>query len=775
MTSRISRALRAVRPSLLAWVVLAPGLLSAAPLPPVEIDLDEPKPHIVIRRLDRTPLLEDFLEMRPPADLAGQLVRVEGLIQGRPEDGRPASQRTQIYLGYDATRLYVVFVAFDDEPEKLRANLSRRERITDDDTVEIMIDSFHDRRRAFAFLCNPLGVQWDALWTEGRGFDSSWNTVWHSRGQLTDRGYVVWMAIPFKSLRFKPDEEQTWGLIFVRDVPRNNETSFWPRVSSRIEGRLNQEATVGGLEGISPGRNMQVIPYATARRSRALDVAADRFETEELDLEAGADAKLVLEDRVALDLTVNPDFSQIESDQPQVTVNQRFEVFFPELRPFFLERADFFQTPFNLLFTRRIDEPRLGARLTGKLGAYAVAALLIDDETPGKEADPESPGRDAITYNGVVRVNRDISRRSTLGFIYTQRNFEERSNRVGGVDGRIVLDANWDTEFQLAYSSTRDRVDAAGGAKQTLTDPAWQWRVDRRGRKLNWHLHLTDIGRDFNTDLGFVNRTDLRNAHQNLVYNFRPEGPQLVRWGPSLFLDYAEDQAGTRLDVTARPQIEWEFRGLTSFGFFANLRRERLRPEDLSEPELAPAAGLDFPRSNVGLFFSNRAIRTVQGSFNLSAGKGVNFSPVEGQPPSEADELALRIDLTLRPLPQLRIDNRYLLSRLDDDRSGDRVFVNQLFRSTLNYQFDIRWSLRVILDYRTIRSDARLTTVDSGRNFNADLLLTYLINPWTAIYAGYNSNHATDEELLGTTVGADGDWVNDSQEIFLKASYLFRF
>ena len=734
-----------------------------------------PKPHIVVQRVERAPNLEDFLDMKPPPDLEDRMVRVEGLTQGHPEDGEPASQRTRIYLGYDDLNLYVVFVAFDDEPEKLRANLSRRERIFDDDTVEIMLDTFHDQRRAFAFLCNPRGVQWNALWTEGQGFDMAWNTVWQSRGQVTDQGYVVWMAIPFKSLRFDPGEEHTWGLIFVRDIPRNNETSFWPRVSSRIEGRLNQAATMSMRSELAPGRNMQVAPYATARRSRVLDTDADEFVTDGGDFDVGADAKLVFQDRVTLDLTLNPDFSQVESDQPQVTVNQRFEVFFPELRPFFLENADYFTTPFNLLFTRRIDEPRLGARVTGKLGPYAVGALLIDDETPGKEADPTSADRDEIAGNAVVRINRDISARSTIGFMYTQREFSERSNRVGAVDGRIVLNDNWDTEFQLVYSTTRDVVDETTGTTETLSDPAWQWRIDRDGRKIDWHLHFTSIGRDFNTDLGFVNRTDLRDVHQRLVYNFRPEGASLVRWGPSLFVDYSTDEEGTRLDLTARPQIEWEFRGQTSFGVFSNLRRERLRPEDLPEPGLAPSDGLDFNRSNVGIFLNSRASRTVQGNFNFSMGRGANFSPVVGENPSAGDEIALSVNFTLRPSRQLRIDGRYLLSRLDDDATGDRVFINQLFRTTVGYQFTVRLSLRLIFDLRSVRADQALTDLENRRNFNGDLLLTYLVNPWTVIYAGYNSNYAIDDVLLGTTAGADGDWVNDSSELFVKGSYLFRF
>jgi hypothetical protein len=734
---------------------------------------DEPRPRVTIQRLDRAPEIGEFLDMEPPEDLARQMLRIEGLTQRVPEDGEPASQKTHIYLGYDDQNLYVVFVAFDSEPHLIRANMSRRERVFTDDTVEIMLDTFNDERRAFAFLTNPFGIQWDAIWTEGQGFDSAWDQVWQSRGQLTDEGYVVWMAIPFKSLRFSPADQQSWGLIFVRDVPRNNETSFWPRVSSRIDGRLNQAATMDGLRDISPGRNMQIIPQATARRSRTLDAAEDQFTTENFDFDAGLDAKLVFRDRVTLDLTVNPDFSQVESDQPQVTVNQRFEVFFPERRPFFIEHADFFRTPFNLLFTRRIDEPRLGARMTGKVGRYALGALLIDDETPGAEAALDNPQHGDVAANGVVRINRDVSERSTVGVMYTGRTFGDRRNQVGAADGRIVLSQNWDTELQAAFSSTSGSSDG-NPTRATFSDPAWQFVVNRRGRKTNWHLHYLDIGDEFETDLGFVPRTGIRDAHQQLSYDFRPEGPRLVSFGPTVFTTYSTDQNGTRLDEGLRFQFDFEFRRQTDFGFFTYQGRERLPTADLPEPQLAPD-GLDFDASHYGFFFNTRFIESVQGNLSFTIGDGINLSPPAGENPIPGEEVTLGLDLTLRLGRQLRIDNRYLLTRLDDDATGARVFLNQIFRTTWNYQFTKRLTLRAIIDFRSTRADDELTTLETRRNVNGDLLLAYLVNPWTAIYAGYNSNHATDDALRGTSEGASGELVNDSRELFVKASYLYRF
>ena len=319
----------------------------------------EPRPSLHIPRIGGAPGIEDFAGMRPATPLARSMVRVEGFRQWRPRDGEPVSERTEAFLGYDQTHLYVVFVCFDSEPGKIRARLARREDTRSDESVDLYLDTFNDQLRAYAFSVNPLGVQRDASWVErdSNRYNTSFDTVWESGGTLTPEGYLAWMAIPFRSLRFSPGDEQEWGILLRRQIRRVNEHSFWPYVTSRIEGRLNQAATLRGISGVSPGRNLQLIPYGFFRSFRALDTTDEErplYVTDSGDADAGLDFKTVFRDSLVLDLTANPDFNQIESDEPQVTVNQRFEIFFPERRPFFLENASYFETPINLFFSRRI-------------------------------------------------------------------------------------------------------------------------------------------------------------------------------------------------------------------------------------------------------------------------------------------------------------------------------------------------------------------------------------------------------------------------------------
>ena len=277
------------------------------------------RPTVTIQRVSRAPTLEDFLDMEPSSDLVDELTKVSGFIQREPSDGEPSKELTDVYLGYDEENLYVIFVAFDREPDKVRARMGRRESIDrDDDLVWINMDTFNDERRGMVFQCNPYGIQRDSLFVSGVGEDASWDTLWYSRGERTDQGYVVWIALPFKSLRFSNEDQQTWGLLLERWIPRNNDWSFWPQASSRIEGFFNQTGYIE-MENISPGRNIQLIPYAASRSFRALDPelpGGPDFVEDFRDISVGLDAKFLIQDSLTLDATANPKTSRLTRKMP---------------------------------------------------------------------------------------------------------------------------------------------------------------------------------------------------------------------------------------------------------------------------------------------------------------------------------------------------------------------------------------------------------------------------------------------------------------------------
>jgi hypothetical protein len=772
-------------------MVLGLAMLGAAPCAAADISAE--RPVLVIPHLSSTPpALEDFLEMKPDAAWEGRLAKVSNFIQRLPSDGQPVSQRTEAYLGYDDHNLYCIFVAFDSEPKKIRAHLVTRDSVSGEDKVDLFLDTFHDQRRAFVFTTNAYGIEMDGLWTEGQvsQYDRSWDTVWRSRGKLTSKGFVVWMAIPFKSLRFPTTPEQEWGIVLIRWIPRNNESATWPRVTTRIEGRLNQGATLKGLKNISPGRNMQFIPYGFFRSFRALDTqdpVNPHFVTDRAEFDGGLDGKFVLKDSFALDVAVNPDFSQVESDQPQVTVNRRFEVFFPEKRPFFLENSGFFETPINLLFTRRIADPQFGVRLTGKQGPYAIGALVADDESPGKLVAPSDPLFGRRAHFGIFRVSRDIFRQSSVGVMFTDREFGQDSNRVGAVDMRLKLTPNWLANGQAVASSTRlqDGTSLAG--------PAYKLQVRRDGRQFYYDMEYNDFSPGFLTETGFLAegsvqkplgggrtiprpqlRTDIRSALQFVMYRFRPEGKHFISWGPNVLVNPIWDHRGQRLDMYHDYSMTWEFTGATNFELYYITDRELLRPQDFAD---LPTNRV-FSHHRNGLYFGTSFDPRITFSTDYSRGTLINIVPPSGQEPVLANLNRLNTGVTIRPLSHLQVENTYILERLTDRGQGENIFNNHIIRSKWAWQFDPKFSLRVIFQYNSILANPSLTSLETTKNFNADFLFTYLVNPWTALYVGYNGNDQNINLVptdTGTALVRSSDFRNDANQFFVKFSYLLRF
>jgi hypothetical protein len=752
--------------------------------------------------------------MKPTGDIAPQMAKVTGFVQRNPHDGEPVSEATEAYLGYDQKNLYVAFVCFDD-PQKVRGRMSRREDIADDDEVEVMLDTFHDRRRAYAFQTTPLGVQWDAIFSESSreevsgNWDTSWDTVWDSRGKITRHGFVVLISVPFKSLRFPEGEKQQWGIILYRGIVRKNEDSFWPHVSYKIQGRLVQEATLNGLEGISPGRSIELIPYGLMRGFRGLDTRGTPFfQSATAQGQPGMDAKFVIKDHFVLDLTANPDFSQVESEDPQITVNQRFEVYFPEKRPFFLENEDFFRTPIDLFFTRNIQDPSAGVRLTGKQGPWAVGLMATDDRAPGLAVANALPFYGERSYFTIARVSRDIFKESSVGLLYT--NWEcpatGEYNRLGGADTRLKLNPNWTLEGQAVVSSSELKGNFLSptytsnncetnlypfspgnvGNGNNYAGPADKLDLIRSGLHFSYEAIYNDISPGFVTEPGFVNRVDIRSLWQEADYRFRPRKGWIVDWGPSFVTRYVFDHSGTRLDTDYEPYLAVQGKGQTYFFFYPYQElRERLRPIDFA----ALTQNQDYHEHSSGVRAQTSVFQMVSVGAYYRWGDEGNYVPPLGVAPFLARWDTATAMLSVRPIKPLKIENSYLFDRLRTIVGNHGIYNDHIIRSKWNWQFTPQLSARVILQYNGLLANTPRTGVaaypytylPTQKEFNADFLITYLVHPGTAIYVGYNSDlQNLDHGLIPDPAGLAGlytanKFINDSRQFFVKVSYQFRF
>ena len=718
-------------------------------------------PSVAIPTVARPPVLEDYRDGTPPQ---GELV-IDQFLQRDPNDGEPASEQTTAYLSRDRRALYVAFRCRDRQPDAVRARLSQRDQIQQDDQVVVALDTFHDRQRAYLFVVNPLGVQADASLSEGRDDDYSFDALWESVGRRTPEGFVVLMTIPFKSLRTDP-HAATWGLALSRVLPRRSEQAFWPFITRRVEGTTQQFADMTWTDPPAGNSRLQLIPYGAATAARFLDL--DRAVTAQTqEARAGLDAKVILRDAVTLDIALNPDFSQVESDQPQVSINQRFELFYPEKRPFFLENASLFRLSAvpptrnltdMLFFSRRIQDPSLGIRLTGKLGPWAIGGLVARDRGPGIGATASSAHATAV----VGRVVRELGHQSTVGLFTTSRHTTLDGNDVLALDGRWKIGQNLVAVGQSMWSrttATQQPVDARG----TATNAALLYT----GRNVFATLFYSDRSPAFRNALGFVPRIDFRQIEHYGEYRWRPRRGPIVAIGPNSYLRLNWSFAGGLQEWIVRFPFQVDLKGRTSVFVRRVEQRERVAGVDLRE---------HFQSINV----TTEWLKWLAINENFEWGATPNYLPVPGRDPYVARSTSASLALTIRPAPRLRIEPSYLLSSLTQTGqpglAPGAVFTNHIARGRVQYQFTRVVSGRTIVDYSAVLPNEQRVRLARDKRLGVDGLLTIQTGPSTAFFVGYTEGfrnlRVTGDGRAVELIGRPTESVG--RQLFVKLSYLWR-
>lgn len=689
--------------------------------------------------------------------------RLEGFTQYDPVEGRPATQRTEVRVFRSDEALYFGIRAHDDEPEAIRAVLSQRDKHSgSNDYVRILLDTFDDQRRAYAFTVNPLGVQEDGLWIEGgsrRGFgdpiDTNPDFVWDSEGSVHDWGYSVELRIPFEGLRFRSAPRQDWGLQVVRRIYRNGFEASWAPVTADRANKLSQMGKLRSLQGLDPGVFLEFNPEVTARRV-GLEDASGQFGYQDPSGELGLNVTYGVTSNLRLDATYNPDFSQVEADAGQIAVNERFAQFFPEARPFFLEGTEIFHLPQQLVYTRTIAQPVTGAKLTGKIGATNVGYLGAIDRT----ADG---GRTLVT---LVRARQDMGGSSTVGLTLTDRTTSGSVyNRVAGADARLVLGGRYTLDVMGAGSRTGD-----GGARD-LSGSLLHATVRKSGRTFTWNGGLEAVDADFRAGSGFIRRVGDAKLSGEARYNFWGKPGALVeRVSPSLelegFWNHDDFWAGGRpKEGQVQARVWASLRGNSSayvslsrefFDFDAS-RYEGLRVGDPSGPTTAF-------RPDPSIFEGMLGVRTgirVGGSGSLrgDAGFGIKETPIfdraHGVPVEPAREISADAELTWVPTRSLSLEASVRHLRLDRTSDGSRYSTATIPRLRVQYQFTKSLYARVIGEYAAQESgqlrdpatglplsscDGDRCEIRTGRTSNTisgEALVAYEPSPGTVLYLGF--------------------------------------
>ena len=763
-----------------------PSVVAAAP------EKEQPVAMVDVPLIGQPLRLEDFPGMEPRAELRDKLGHVSGFIQNTPSDGQHATEATEVWLAHTKTTFYAVFLCFDSHPGLIRTHLARRENILNDDNVTVLLDPFQDRRRGVLFQVNPTGVQADAAWAETTGSDYSYDQVWDSEGRITSKGWMVLVAIPFRSLRFRLDSSQ-WGVVFERNFPRNSETDTWPRVAANVSGTLSQEGTMSlsNLEGVAGSHNVQLNPYGLGQNEHILQTANPfdpYFSSRKVEGTAGGEVKAIVKDSIVLDGTINPDFSDVESDQPQFTVNQRYAVYFPELRPFFLENASYFSTPIQLLYTRNIIRPDYGIRVTGKLDRTNFGLLAIDDREPGQTVPVGDPLYGGKAKFFVGRVSQDLGKGSNVGLMYTDEEFGGGWNRIGGADFTWRANNHWTLLGQGVESSTHasnvhSQAAVFPGAPGSGygAGPALYLEADRSGHAFNIQSSSRDYSTGFQSQVGFIQTSDYYNNQTHTTYQWYPKRGKVQNYGVEANNQIAYDHAGNRV---------YHY---TTVDAFVELPRNVVLAPIVGENSDTVGPQDGYPLMHNENFTENlggmiaRGQPWAQMNFNLQALRSgnVNYNPPAGAMPFLMNQETVQALVSVNPLKQLTDDNTYLLDRDHSVKDGQLVYESQTFRTKLNYQFTRAFSARVILEYDTTLANPVETSLARTKEVQTQALLTWLPHPGTVLYVGWNNDLQNYNHTLCAQQGGMCDptqpilprgagYLADGRQFFVKFSYLFR-
>ena len=756
---------RKLAPTLLLLSALTATTAAAAPFLGHEKQIQLSPP-----RLGQAPVVDG----RVDASEWSAAAQLEGFTHGRPIEGVRDSLGTTCFVGYDDKNLYVAFRC-RELPGMVQAPISNRDNIWSGDWVGVSIDSYHDRQHSYFIGANPQGVQADGVDQEGVDTDMSPDFQFMSEGRVTDEGFEVEFAIPFKSLRFPPADPVTFGFNAIRDQRRTGAHMYWAPITRNIAGYHRQLGDFTGMSGIRPGRNLEVNPYVTGASGASR--GPDGMTWEEPVNRQGFGLKYGVTSALTADVTVTPDFSQVEADAGVLDVNERFAIFFSEKRPFFLEGADIFSTPLNLVYTRRIVDPLYGVKLTGKVGKTAVGILNAADRSAAHGMrgipNPMNPYFERDAQFVVARARHDFSDRLSLGVLGTSRSHEDAFNRVAAVDGRWTFRGKWTLSGQTVRTWSADpdlsgviagldsatainvpgRVRALDGSRREGFAPRANIAYSSRG--FSWNTNFEDVTRDFQTDAGFVSRPgtfEVFHWFQGRKYGKKGGWYESIesRLGVQQLYDHGEQGVTGRMtDFSARPELVLHMAGSTAVA--AGFNRLSTWYDGVSfEPRWRQFAWAETGRW-----------RTLRPGFFVSRGSEVIYE--EAAPGTSINpEVWGDVRLSERFDGGVSVTGVRIRRSSNDSRFAEAIIP----RVRLSYQFSREISLRWTTEWVDRRLyDANDAQVERDRTLTEDLLVSYLLRPGTVVYLGYGARF---------TGGDTGPLSAENHSLFMKASYLWQ-
>jgi hypothetical protein len=734
----------------------------------------------------------------------GEAALLTGFSQFSPVDGVAATDSTEVLVWYSPNAIYFGVRAYEAHGG-VHATLADRDKIGADDQVQILLGTFNDARQATVFAVNPFGVQSDGALVEtgstsGNGFNSavvrresadlSPDFVFQSKGRLTDFGYQVEIRIPFKSLRFQPAREQSWGINITRLVQHSGAEDSWAPAKRARASFLAQSGRLIGLTDLHRGLVLEFNPSVTSKTTGAPTSTGWNYTGGGPEL--GGSLRWGITNNLNLNATANPDFSQVESDAGQFLFDPRDERFFQEKRPFFLDGSEQFSTPNNLIYSRRIVQPVAAVKLTGKGMGTDIGLLSAMDDR-----EVSATGEDHPIYN-LLRLQRDVAGSSRVGMVYTDRVEGDNYNRVAGADARLVFGGIYSAQLQLAGSRTR--VDG-----ETTSGSLWLARFNLNGRTIGLRTSFSGSHQDFRALSGFFPRPGL------VGLNF---DPRLTLYGPpgGLLENFTFDvnlngryryeqfvhgegilDRQLHLNVNSTLRGGWQLTSsvlFETFGYpfevYGGYRLELPRGDGGTDT-VAFVGGPRIPNRDYVLSVETPEFKHFSANAFILWGHDENFFEW-----SSGKIVQFNWGLDWRPTDKLRFNGTYQLQQVRRRSDGSLVNLQKIPRLKVEYQLSRPVFIRLVGEYTSerqdslhddTRTDAPILIFDPEvgdfvraaaflhRSFRGDVLLSYQPTPGTVLFAGYGNTlrdpiDPRDPLITGLRRAEDG--------FFLKLSYLFR-
>jgi hypothetical protein len=727
---------------------LAVPTLTAVLLASMPARAAEERPRIEPIRAATAPAIDGLLD---DALWQGAALPLTEWLTYNPLNGDRLEQKTEVLAAYDDRYLYFAFRCLDPDPGKVRSNISRRDNMFNDDWVGLSLDSVGNGQASYDMFVNPAGIQGDILTTPSAGENTAPDWVWESAGRRTDAGFDVEVRLPLTSIRFKSGTDVSMGVLFWRRVSRLGISASWPDVPAG-KSFIERHATMV-LHDLDRPLTLELGPSATYSWQQ-LQATPDSSAPADSDPDAGLSVKYGITSSATLEGTVNPDFSQVESDAYQVEVNQRFPVFYPEKRPFFMEGLGNFEMAGvggdaimrTAVHTRKIVDPFWGFKSTGTQGRVTFGMLAAGDDAPGELVGPQpNPFLGERKDFYIARGQYSLGKSSYLGAIATDTEFGYGHNRVVGGD----LSLRWEKQSASAtFLGTATRT-PEGTESQDGLGGQFSYYFDTKRWSLGTQVEHYDPG--FQMDTAFLNQVGITQGWVYASPSFYPDAKKygwFKRFTPFVFFQYGRDR------------IHHGYPWLVVTGVRMNFTRQGFLRVDTAFGE-QPWVGQTFRTTNTRIFAEGQILRWLYIYSRVTFGRAIYYDPVN---PFPGRQRTYQGEVTLQPSARLNQKVTYERVEFDRQSDGSRVFTVDVLNTTTTFQINRHFFLRAIVQY-----DSSLHRVLT------DFLASYELMPGTVAYAGYGSLIERREWDGRAWTPGLGTYGTSQRSLFFKTAYVHRF